>query len=192
MQGGNDLYAQSQKMDNRIVDMQNKIKGLDEEIKGLYLKAKNSRGSEQKFVKQRLLQMLKKKKMYEQQVGHYYSSQNAIQNIQFTNENIQNTTEMVDAIKESNQAQKNAMKNVDMDEMADIMADQREMQMEVQMMHEEMNANMDNDYDEDDLDMELAEIENDMQLQGMMGQDPNFNMNQNQQSNQIQDPFLKM
>ena len=173
-------------MDNRITDMQNKIKELDVQIKDLYMKARSSRGSEQKYVKQRLLQLLKKKKMYEGQMGHYYNSQNALDNVAFTNENISNTLEMCQVLKESNDIQQKQMKNIDMDEMADIMDAQREMQMDAEMMNNEMNAYMDNDYDEDDLDMELAEIENDVQLQGMMGQ----NQQQQQQSNKVNDPFL--
>ena len=94
-----DLYGQSQKMDNRVNDMENKIKALDGEIKELYMQAKSTRGAQQKFVKQRLLNLLKKRKMYEQQMGHYYSSQNALNNIAFTNENIQNTIDMTTAIK---------------------------------------------------------------------------------------------
>jgi len=107
-----DLYEQSQKMDNRIDDMTNKIKELDTEIKDLYMKAKNSRGAEQKFVKQRLLNLLKKRKMYEGQVGHYYSAQNNLNNIAFTNENIQNTIDMAQCLKETNQVQQNAMKAI--------------------------------------------------------------------------------
>ena len=181
-----DLYAQSQKMDNRITDMQNKIQELDQQIKALYLKCKSSRGSEQKFVKQRLIQLLKKKKMYEGQMGHYYNSQNALDNVAFTNENISNTLDMCEVMKESNDIQAKQMAKIDTDEVADIMDQQREMQMDAEMINEDMNANMDNDYDEDDLDMELAEIENDMSLQGMMGQMPEA-----QKNNQVQDPFLK-
>merc|ERR1712130_1044109 len=126
--------------------------------------------------------------MYEQQMTHYYNSQNMLNNVAFTNENIQNTIDMADALKEANTVQKQAMKNIDMDEMMDIQDEQREMMWDVQMMNEEMNRNYDCDYDEDDLDEELAEIENDMQLQNMMGQNTNMNM---QQGNQVQDPFLK-
>merc|ERR1711862_821526 len=122
--------------------------------------------------------------MYEGQMGHYYSSQNALDNVAFTNENISNTLEMCEVLKESNEIQQKQMQKLDMDQMVDIMMEQREMQMEAELINQEMNAHMDNDYDEDDLDMELAEMENDIQLQGMMGQ----NTNQQQQSNKINDP----
>ena len=173
-------------MDNRIGDMQNKIQELDTQIKDLYMKARSSRGSEQKYVKQRLLQLLKKKKMYEGQMGHYYNSQNALDNVAFTNENIANTLDMCNVLKETNEIQAKQMQKMDMDQMADIMDQQREMQMDAEMINQEMNAYMDNDYDEDDLGEELAEIENDMQLQNMMGQMPQ----QQQQSKQVNDPFL--
>jgi len=183
-----DLYAQTQKMDNRIDDMQNKIRELDVQVKELYLKAKSSRGSEQKYVKQRLLQLLKKKKNYENQMGHYYNSANALDNVAFTNENISNTIDMCQVLKETNEIQAKQMQKLDMDEMSEIMYQQQEMQMEAQMINEEMNAHMDNDYDEDDLDQELAEMENDMDLANAMGNQPQ----QNQQSNQIKDPFMNI
>merc|ERR1711939_516539 len=94
--------------------------------------------------------------MYEGQMGHYYNSQNALDNVAFTNENISNTLEMCEVLKESNEIQQKQMQKMDMDQMADIMDEQREMQMEAEMINQEMNAHMDNDYDEDDLDMELA------------------------------------
>ena len=112
-------------MDNRIGDMQNKIQELDTQIKDLYMKARSSRGSEQKYVKQRLLQLLKKKKMYEGQMGHYYNSQNALDNVAFTNENIANTLDMCNVLKETNEIQAKQMQKMDMDQMADIMDQQR-------------------------------------------------------------------
>merc|ERR1712014_189572 len=81
--------------------------------------------------------------MYEGQMGHYYNSQNALDNVAFTNENINNTLEMCQVMKESNEIQQKQMQKMDMDQMADIMDQQREMQME-----------------------------DDMQLQNMMGQQP--------------------
>merc|ERR1712193_264896 len=86
--------------------------------------------------------------MYEGQMGHYYNSQNALDNVAFTNENIQNTLEMCDVLKETNAIQAKQMQKMDMDQMADIMDEQREMQMEAEMINNEMNAHMDNDYDE--------------------------------------------
>merc|ERR1711976_238983 len=108
--------------------------------------------------------------MYEGQMGHYYNSQNALDNVAFTNENISNTIEMCQVLKESNDIQQQQMKKIDMDEMADIMDQQREMQMDAEMMNNEMNAY----------------IENDVNLQAMMGHNPH----QQQQSNKVNDPFL--
>jgi len=90
--------------------------------------------------------------MYEDQTNNYYSSQGALDNIAFTNENIQNNLDMCTMLKESNEIQKKHMEKIDMDQMQDTMMDQREMQMEVTLMNEEMKAQMDNSYDSDDLD----------------------------------------
>merc|ERR1712230_141638 len=83
--------------------------------------------------------------MYEGQMGHYYNSQNALDNVAFTNENIANTLEMCNVMKESNEIQQKQMQKIDMDQMADIMDQQREMQMEAEMINQEMNAHMDDD-----------------------------------------------
>lgn len=50
-----DMYQHSQKMDGRIQDMEAKIKDLDTDIQAGMMKARNSRGAQQKFEKQRLL-----------------------------------------------------------------------------------------------------------------------------------------
>jgi hypothetical protein len=59
------------------------------------------------------------------------------------------------------------------------------------MMNEEMNRNYDNDFDEDDLDDELAELENDMKLQTLMKDgNPNAMMQQQQPQQGMKDPYL--
>ena len=119
-------------MDNRITDMQTKIKDLDGQIREGYAKAKQSRGSEQKFVKQRLLTLLKKKKMYEDQMKQYYNSQGVMDRMAFAQENIQNTVEMTNALKEANAVQKEALKNVDIDAMEDMRDEMQDMMWQVQ------------------------------------------------------------
>ena len=173
-------------MDGRIKDMEGKIKELDQEMAPLFQQVKNSRGSQQKYLKSRLLNMMKKRKMYEQQIGNYYGAQGALDRITFTNENIQNTIEMADALKEANEVQEKAMKKMDLDELAEIQDKQQELMWNVNEFNEQMNNNYDMDVDEDDLDEELAELENDMALQGMMGKD----YSQQSQQQQMKDPFL--
>ena len=181
-----DLVQQQQRMDGRIKDMEGKIKELDQEMAPLFQQVKNSRGSQQKYLKSRLLNMMKKRKMYEQQIGNYYGAQGALDRITFTNENIQNTIEMADALKEANEIQEKAMKKMDLDELAEIQDKQQELMWNVNEFNEQMNNNYDMDVDEDDLDEELAELENDMALQGMMGKD----YSQQSQQQQMKDPFL--
>ena len=129
--------------------------------------------------------------MYQQQIGNFYGSQNMIDNIAFTQENISNMNDMTVAMKEANQIAQNGMEKMDMDEMRDMQDNMMDMKFQMEEMNEGMNQVYDVDMDEDDLDEELADIENDMQLQGMMGQ--NYTQaNQNQANqNQVNDPFLK-
>merc|ERR1711904_220152 len=165
-----DMYAHSQKLDGRINDMEAKIKDLDAQIATGMEKARNSRGAQAKFEKQKLLNLLRKRKQYEQQVSQYYGSQGMIDNMAFQQENIKNMQDMNIAMKECNQVMQQNMGQIDYDEMAEMQDNMLDMKFQMDEMNEQMNQMYDVDIDEDDLDEELAQIENDLQLQGMMGQ----------------------
>lgn len=48
------------------------------------MKSKQSKGSSQKMYKDRCAQVLKKKKMYEQQLNQYMNQQNVLNQVNFT------------------------------------------------------------------------------------------------------------
>ena len=75
--------------------LQEKVNDLDKQIAVLYKKTKNSRGASQRMNKQRLLLLMKKKKMYTNQLNNLMNQQFTIDQLAFTKENIQNTIEMV-------------------------------------------------------------------------------------------------
>ena len=82
-------------MENRVNELDSKINQLDQEISSLYLKLRSTRGNQRDFMKQKLLHLLKKRKMVGGQQKNYFQHQMALDNVAFTQENIQNTMEMV-------------------------------------------------------------------------------------------------
>jgi hypothetical protein len=83
-------------LDAKSKELQDNVTALDKEIAKMYNDVKAAKTkSQQTYLKQRLVMLLKKRKMYQQQMDNYLGQQLAIGQIQFTKENIQNTIEMV-------------------------------------------------------------------------------------------------
>jgi len=57
-----DLVEQSKKLETRIQEISGVVAGLDRDLKDLYPKMKAAKGSNQTFYKQRILNLMKKKK----------------------------------------------------------------------------------------------------------------------------------
>lgn len=105
---------------------------MDQEIAELYQKVRCARGAQKNQMKQRLLQLLKRRKMYSNQMGNYIRNQNVIDNMAFTHENIQNTMEMAEAMKQSNEAHQQMMKGINIDKLEDMRDDMQDMMWEAQ------------------------------------------------------------
>jgi hypothetical protein len=84
-------------------------------------------------------------------------------------------------MKQGYQANMEMMKNVDIDKLQDIKDDMQDMMWECNQINDALNYDLEDDVDEDDIDAELAEIENDLKLQGKLGQQ----QPQQQQANKI-------
>ena len=77
----------------------------------------------------------------------------------FNNENINDTINTVAAMKEANVAQKEQMKNFNLDEMEDVMDDMEDMMADQEEIQEMMGRNFGVEYDENELMDELAELD---------------------------------
>ena len=113
-------------------DIDAKCAKMDQEIQSVYQQLRSCRGSQKQYLKQRLVQLLKRRKMYGKRVGNYMKHQMVLDNVAFTNENIQNTIDMCQAMKQSNEAQKALMKKIDLDKMEDIRDDMQDMMWEAE------------------------------------------------------------
>ena len=64
-------------------------------MKELYDKSKTAKGSSKQMYRQRCVQLLKKRKQYENQLRNYLSQQYTLDQVAFTKDTVQNNREMV-------------------------------------------------------------------------------------------------
>ncbi|KAM3147059.1 hypothetical protein pb186bvf_000775 [Paramecium bursaria] len=173
-----DLTDQQKRMDIKVKELTETIQNIDKDITEQYNKSRTTKGVVSTTAKQRACMLLKKKKMYEQQLGQLLNNQFTLDQIAFTKENITNTMEMAQAMKQQVDVQKQMFKDIDMDKLDDIMDDMEDMKFETEYMNDMMNRNYSCDVDEGELDREMQEIEADMQLN-------NYNPQQQKQQQQL-------
>ena len=120
---------------------------------------KTAKGTTYKSLQQKALGMLRRRKMYDAQLGNVMNQQFNIDQVKFTSESIQDTINVYGALKEATEVQKQEMKKLDIDkledmqdDLADLMADQEEIQ---EVMARSYNV----EYDESELMDELNELD---------------------------------
>jgi len=181
-----DLVEQSKKMEARIQDLNEIIQKIDNDLKDQYPKLKKAKGSQQSYYKQRVLNLMKKRKMYQQQVDNLLGQQFSLDQVAFTKENIQNTIDTTKALKEAAVAQREAMKNIDIDELDDLRYEMDEMVWESNEINDMLNRDYAVDVDEDELDNELRELDD-----GMFMDVLDNNQNKKQENNYYSDNAQK-
>ena len=70
-------------------------------------------------------------------------------------------------MKEAVQTQKQMMQDIDLDELEDLRDEMEEMKFESEEINEALNMDFGCDYDEDELDEELAELDDEMFLESL-------------------------
>jgi len=157
-----DLVDQSKKMEARIQELNGIIQNIDNDLKEQYPKLKKAKGTQQGYMKQRVLNLMKKRKMYQQQVDNLLNQQFSLDQVAFTKENIQNTIDTTKALKEATIAQKEAMKDIDIDDLLDLREEMDEMVWESNEINDMLNRDYAVDIDEGELDDELRELDDGM------------------------------
>jgi charged multivesicular body protein 5 len=155
-----DLVDQSKKLETRIQEISGVVAGLDRDLKDLYPKMKAAKGSNQTFYKQRILNLMKKRKMYQQQCDNLLGQQISIDSVAFTKEAITNSIECAQALKEAVKTQKEAMADLDVDQLADLRDEMADLQYESQDIQDLLSRDYAVDVDESELDDELRELDN--------------------------------
>jgi hypothetical protein len=107
--------------------------------------------------------------MYENQLTALEGSQFGLENMKVQSEMMRDQINVIKTMQESNQIQKNLMKEMNAETMMDIAFDMKEMQDNMNEINEVFQESYKVDLDDADLDAELDELD-------FENQDKNFNM----------------
>ena len=171
-------------MDQRLVEMDQKEEQLDTKMKTLeadirihYEKLKRTNlTSEKTYLKNRLKNLLMKRKQIESQLSRLNNQKMMMDKVSFNQQNIQDTIEMGNHMRELNKVQKEQLEQMDFDQIQDTFEEMEELAWENDRINDMMNQNFDVDVDED-LDEELENLENELEVQDMMNRQKNMNSN---------------
>lgn len=160
------LNEASEHIDDKVKHIDTQISKCDEEL----LKYKNQiaqmkRSPLTQSVKQKALNVLKRKKMYEQQREQLMGTQFNLDQVQYATEQLQTTALTVDAMKTASTNLKQEIKKINLCEIEKVQEDLADLMMD----QEEINEILSNNYalpsyvDETELDAEFAALEEDME-----------------------------
>lgn len=150
----------------RVDEMDKKIAGLEQELRVYKDKIKKARTPAAKqAVQKRAMEVLKRKKMYENQRDMVAGQQFNIDQASFGIESAKANVQTIAAMKGANQELKRTMKNdLNIDDVEDLADDMAEMMEDFNEINEAlaMNFSTPADIDEADLDAELEMLEDEM------------------------------
>ncbi|CAB9515971.1 protein sorting-associated protein 60 [Seminavis robusta] len=152
----------------RIGGMDTKIQGLDDELRQYKEKIKKARTpAAKKQLQKRAMEVLKRKKMYEQQRDMACGQQFNIDQAQFGMESAKATVQTVAAMKSANHEMKKVMKkDLNIDAVEDLADDMADMFYEFNEINEALGNNYATpDLDEADLDAELEMLGDELEME---------------------------
>ncbi|KAJ2489542.1 Vacuolar protein-sorting-associated protein 60 [Coemansia sp. RSA 2050] len=154
--------------DERVSSLDARIKKCEGELAGYRDKMQKMRdGPGKNAVKQRALQVLRQKKMYEAQRDQLTQQSFNMESAILATENIKNTLTVVQAMRDTNKVMKAQFKEVDIDsihQMQDDMEDVLEQTNEIQELMGR-SYNLPDDIDEQDLEAELDALGDELSLE---------------------------
>lgn len=149
------------KSDGRIAGLDEKIAKLNAELRGYSQQLKKTRGPAQRAIKQRAVQALKRKKMYEKQRDGMMATNFNMEQTNFAIQSVKDTQTTVEAMKTAAVTLREEQKKLDIDAIEDMHDDFAELLEENDEVQELMTRSfgIGDDVDEADLDDELAGLE---------------------------------
>ena len=121
------LTDTSTKLGDRGKVIQLKVDECNKELLAIKTQMKTAKGMAQKSLQQKALQVLRRRKMYDQQLTNVMNQQFNVDQVQFTSETIASTIDTMAALKEATAVQQQEMKKLDMDKMEDLFDDLADM-----------------------------------------------------------------
>lgn len=159
------LQEASAKIDLQVQGLEVKIAKADDEIRELVAKSSTNPSA-----KQRALQAMKKKKLYEQQRDQLIGTQFNIENLAFQQEQADITMITVEAMKAGKDQLVAAQKKINIDAVDKLTDDMADLQAEMKEIGDALSANMAGvGADEDELADEYAALEAEMAAETLMG-----------------------
>jgi charged multivesicular body protein 5 len=156
----NTLNARGDQIDSRV-------KKLDDELMSLRDQMSKTRGPQHDRLKQRALQILKQRRMYDNQRTQVYNQQYSMDQLQFTRDMMEDTKLQVEVMRMTSKEMSKTFKKFSVDEverMQDDLADLYEQHQEIQEVMGRAYGVPD-DVDEDELAAELDALAFDMDKQ---------------------------
>lgn len=115
-------------MGTGISGLQEKVRDCNKQLAEVKLAMKKAGPTSKRMYMQRAQNILKRRKMYENQLGHYQNQQFNVDMMAFNQESIQMTIDTSKALKAGVAAQKVQMGKINMDELEDLQDDMMDMQ----------------------------------------------------------------
>eukprot|EP01125_Pyxidicula_operculata_P021374 TRINITY_DN8198_c0_g1_i1.p1 TRINITY_DN8198_c0_g1~~TRINITY_DN8198_c0_g1_i1.p1 ORF type:complete len:217 (+),score=54.22 TRINITY_DN8198_c0_g1_i1:114-764(+) len=153
-------------LDQRSDSLEGKIKQLDQEIvKQRNIMTSSKSPAARNSAKQRALQLMKRKKMYENQRDQMMTQSFNMEQASFTRQTMEDTIVQVQAMKSANQAIKSQFQDINIDEIEDLQDDMQELLDEANEIQEIMSRSYEMPYDvnEEDLEAELMDLQIDVE-----------------------------
>mmetsp|Transcript_20273 Transcript_20273/g.47387 ORF Transcript_20273/g.47387 Transcript_20273/m.47387 type:complete len:222 (-) Transcript_20273:91-756(-) len=162
---GPTLADATDKVNARGTALDEKIKQLEKQLnEHKQQMAKMRDGPAKNRIKQRALQVLKQKRMYEQQREALYGQAFNMEQASFAQESVQDSITQVNAMKDTSKALRGQMKNIkieDVERVHDDMDDLMQDSQEIQDVLSRSYAGMD-EIDDDELNDELAALDDEL------------------------------
>eukprot|EP01059_Diplonema_ambulator_P009019 TRINITY_DN187_c0_g1_i1.p1 TRINITY_DN187_c0_g1~~TRINITY_DN187_c0_g1_i1.p1 ORF type:complete len:214 (+),score=84.75 TRINITY_DN187_c0_g1_i1:1137-1778(+) len=154
----------SDRLDKRVGQTDGRIQKIDDELNKIREQMKRTKGPAQARLKQRAMQLLKQKRMYEGQRDQIENQRFNMDQMQFAAESVKDTIDHVACLKATATQLKTDQKKINID-------DVERMQEELQDLYDDNNEiqeilgrsyGMPEEIDEEELEAELAGLEDDM------------------------------
>ena len=162
----------------RIDDLQKRVRALDSELVKYREQLRKARPgtSTHNSVKRRCVQLMKQRKMYDQQLGQMMNMEFNMSQIQMTQETIASTVETVAAMKTTAKEMKKAQKagKLDIDAIQDLQDDLADMMEDANEIQDVLGESygLPDDCDEESLMAELDMLEDDIAAEDLLGEAP--------------------
>jgi len=137
------------------------IKALDNELRQFQAQLKRAKGASATNIKRRAMQVLKRKKMYEQQRDQLAGQAFNLEQTNFAIETAQSTVDTVEAMKGAAATLKVEQKKINIDKVEDIQDELADMMWDMNEIQETLGRSygVPDEFDEADLDDEFAALE---------------------------------